>query len=445
MSGIVFFKTQDLDGIRKFYTGTLGLSLYLDQGKCLIFAHNGFLIGFCLGLESQTQGTITFLYDSKSLVDAAYERFRSISTTEPCVNALFGIYHFWASDPEGRVLEFQYFLKPEEIQTDSNEIVEILNEDSSKPKLLLTRLLPQKAMDKLQEVFELHANTSDRAMQIRELNEHIAGKDALVCLLNDRIDAELIAAADKLKVIANYAVGYNNIDLEAAKARNIAVCNTPGVLTESTADLAWALIMATARRIPESDKFSREGKFLGWEPLLFLGKDIHHKTLGILGMGRIGQAVARRAIGFGMDIIYHGPSTKELDFPAQYVEFDTLIREADILSLHLPLTPETRHMIGEKELRAMKPGAILINTARGAIVDEKMLIKALREGWIWAAGLDVYEEEPEIPAKLKELPNVLVLPHIGSASLETREAMGMLAARNAIAIIDGKQAPARVV
>jgi glyoxylate reductase len=445
MSGIVFFNTRDLEALRSFYLDSLGLNLWLDQGKCLIFEHNGFLVGFCIGESSQSQGTITFLYDSKKLVDTAYERYKSISTSAPCVNSSFRIYHFWGADPEGRILEFQYFMKASEIQEDNSGIVEILNPDASKPKLLLTRLLPQKAMEKLKEAFEVHANTSERAMLAHEMKEHITGKDALVCLLSDTIDRSLIEATDKLKVIANYAVGYNNIDLEAAKARGIAVCNTPGVLTESTADLAWALIMASARCIPQSDKYTREGKFVGWEPLLFLGKDVHHKTLGILGMGRIGQAVARRAVGFGMKVIYHGPQIKELNIPAQYVDFETLLRESDILSLHLPLSSVTRHLIGEKELKAMKPGAILINTARGAIVDEKILIKALSEGWIWAAGLDVYEDEPEIPADLKRLSNVVILPHIGSASMETREEMGMMAARNAIAVIQGKEAPARVV
>lgn len=323
--------------------------------------------------------------------------------------------------------------------------MDILNPDPTKPKLLLTRMLPDRSMQELLDYFEVSANTSQRDLTREELQREITNKDALLCLLGDKIDAKLMDAAPKLKVISNYAVGYNNIDLSAAEARNIAVCNTPGVLTESTADLAWALIMTTTRRISESEKFTREGKFTGWEPLLFLGQDVHHKTLGILGMGRIGQAVARRAVGFGMKIIYHTREAKEVDFAAELVDFETLLRKSDILSLHLPLTDETRHLIGERELHLMKKSAVLINTARGAIVDEPVLIRALKERWIFAAGFDVYEREPYIPQELMELPNVVLLPHIGSASLETREAMGHLAARNAIAIVSGTPAPARVI
>lgn len=445
MSGIVFFKSKDLRMMRDFYQNKLGMKLWLDQGKCLIFSHLGMLIGFCQSDVAETEGTITFLYDSIALVDAAHARHRDVATSPAKLNPAFNIYHFWAKDPEGRTLEFQYFLKPSEIEGARKATIEILNPDSAKPKLLLTRMLPEAAMQELEDFFEIHANTGDCTLPRAELIEHIADKDALLCLLIDEIDAEVIKAAAKLKVISNYAVGYNNIDLDAAKACGIAICNTPGVLTESTADLAWALILATARRIPESESFTREGKFVGWEPLLFLGQDVHHKTLGILGMGRIGQAVARRASGFGMRVIYHAKDSKELDFAAELVDFDTLLREADVLSLHLPLNSQTKHLIGETELKAMKRSAILINTARGAIVDESALIRALQEGWIFAAGLDVYEQEPEIPDVLKSLPNAVLLPHIGSASFETREQMGSLAAKNAIAILQGNDAPARVL
>jgi glyoxylate reductase len=444
MSGIVFFKSKDLRMIRDFYQDKLGLKLWLDQGKCMIFEHRGMLIGFCQSEVAESQGTITFLYDSIALVDAAYLRYQDLATSPAKLNPAFNIYHFWAEDPEGRTLEFQYFLKAGE-QNPGQDVIEVLNEDPAKPKLLLTRLLPEKAMNELKDFFEVHANIAHRNLSKTELIAHIADKAALLCLLGDDIDESLMNAAAKLKVISNYAVGYNNIDLQAAKARGIAVCNTPGVLTESTADLAWALIMATARRIPESESFTREGNFVGWEPLLFLGQDVHQRTLGILGMGRIGQAVARRARGFDMKVIYHSPHDKELDFAAERVDFETLLLESDILSLHLPLKPETKHLIGEKELKTMKRSAILINTARGAIVDERVLIRALQEGWIFAAGFDVYEHEPEIPQALKELPNAVLLPHIGSASLETREQMGSLAARNAIAIVQGTEAPARVV
>ncbi|MDY0298864.1 MAG: D-glycerate dehydrogenase [Candidatus Cloacimonadaceae bacterium] len=444
MSGIVFFKTQSLHATKKFYLNKLGLKLWLDQGECHIYAHDDMLIGFCKAEYSSTQGTITFLYDSQTLVDKAYTQFKDISTTAPKLNPKFRIYHFWGKDHENRTLEFQYFLKPDE-DIEYRNPIEILNPTSNKPKLLLTRMLPQNAVDILQKTFEVHANLAQRALLHNELIDNIADKHALLCLLNDRIDASVIEPAKCLKVISNYAVGYNNIDLEVAKNYGIAVCNTPGVLTESTADLAWALIMATSRRTVESDVFTRCGKFTGWEPLLFLGQDVHHRTLGILGMGRIGKAVAQRAVGFGMRIIYSGPSEKALDFEAEYVDFNTLLKESDILSLHLPLTDRTKHLISENELKQMKPSAILINTARGAIIDEKMLIHALREKWIFAAGLDVYEHEPEIPSELALLSNVVLLPHIGSASLDTRQKMGTLAAENAIAIITGKDAPARVI
>lgn len=445
MSGIVFFKTRNLPLMREFYHHKLGMKLWRDQGKCLIFAYREMLIGFCQAETAELTGTITLLYNSQLEVNHVYERQRDIATTEPKLNSAFKIYHFWAKDPEGRDLEFQYFLRPEETEELDHRTVEILNPDPAKPKLLLTRMLPDRSMQELLDYFEVSANTSQRDLTRRELMMEISNKEALICLLGDKIDAELMDGAPKLRVISNYAVGYNNIDLRAAKVRNIAVCNTPGVLTETTADLAWALIMTTTRRINESEKFTREGKFRGWEPLLFLGQDVHHKTLGILGMGRIGQAVARRAVGFGMKIIYHARVAKELDFAAELVDFETLLKESDILSLHLPLTDETRHLIGERELHLMKKSAVLINTARGAIVDEPVLIRALQERWIYAAGFDVYEREPYIPRELMELSNVVLLPHIGSASLETREAMGHLAARNAIAIVSGTQAPARVI
>ncbi|NLO44301.1 MAG: D-glycerate dehydrogenase [Candidatus Cloacimonetes bacterium] len=323
--------------------------------------------------------------------------------------------------------------------------IEILNPDATKPKLLLTRLIPQNAIDLLGEVFEIHANTAPRGLSRKELLASVSEMDALLCLLSDRIDAELIDRAKKLKVVSNYAVGYNNIDLEAAKEKGIVVCNTPGVLTESTADIAWALVMAAARRIPESEIFLRQGKFTGWEPMLYLGQDLHNQTLGILGMGRIGQAVARRATGFGMRIIYHSRTPKELDFEAELVDFETLLKESDILSLHSPLTPETDGMIGAKELAMMKKSAVLINTARGQIVDEKAMIAALKNKEIFSAGLDVYAQEPYIPDELMQLENVVMLPHIGSASFKTRSDMGELAAKNAIAVVRGKEPPTRVV
>lgn len=315
-----------------------------------------------------------------------------------------------------------------------------------KPKLFLTRMIPQPGIDLLKEVYEISCNHEDRALSRQELIAGVQDADALLCLLTDSIDREVMDAAPRLKVISNYAVGYNNIDVAYATQKGIRVCNTPGVLTETTADLTWALILAAARRIPESDSYTRKGLFRGWEPLLMLGQDVFGKTLGILGMGRIGQAVSRRALGFGMKIIYYSPETdpSTLDFPAEKVDFATLILQSDILSLHAPLTDETRHMIGKAELKMMKSSAILINTARGPLVDEMALIDALRDGQIFAAGLDVYEQEPDFSMAMLELRNLVLLPHIGSASIETRTRMAIMAARNAIAVIQGQEPPAVV-
>lgn len=315
-----------------------------------------------------------------------------------------------------------------------------------KPKLFLTRMIPQPGIDLLKEVFEISCNHEDRALFRQELIAGVQDADALLCLLTDSIDREVMDAAPRLKVISNYAVGYNNIDVAYATQKGIRVCNTPGVLTETTADLTWALILAAARRIPESDSYTREGLFRGWEPLLMLGQDVFGKTLGILGMGRIGQAVSRRALGFGMKIIYYSPDTdpSTLDFPAEKVDFATLLLQSDILSLHAPLTDETRHMIGKAELKMMKSSAILINTARGPLVDEMALIDALRDGQIFAAGLDVYEQEPDFSMAMLEHRNLVLLPHIGSASIETRTRMAIMAAHNAIAVIQGQEPPAVV-
>ncbi len=315
-----------------------------------------------------------------------------------------------------------------------------------KPRLFLTRKLPEKAMQRLNEAFDLKFNPEDRALSKKELREGVKDAEALICLLTDNIDREVIMAAGCMKVISCYSVGFNNIDLETATARGIAVCNTAGVLTQSTADLTWALIMATCRRISESERFLREGKFKAWEPLLMLGQDVHHKTLGILGMGRIGKAVAQRAAGFEMRIIYYngGREAVALPFEAEAVDLETLLKEADILSLHTPLTSETKHLIGKAQLELMKPTSVLINTARGAIVDEAELIKALQEKRIFGAGFDVYEQEPYLPPELLALENVVLLPHIGSASIETRTQMGLMAAENALAVLQNRKPPSRV-
>jgi len=315
-----------------------------------------------------------------------------------------------------------------------------------KPKLFITRYIPEEAIKRLEEVFEVEIFPENRAITHEELKEKVKDIDALICLLTDNIDHEIIEAASNLKCISVYAVGYNNIDVETATKHGIVICNTPGVLTETTADLAWALIMSCARRIVEADCFVREGKFQGWEPMLMLGNDIFGKTLGIIGMGRIGRAVAHRALGFDMKVIYYDPQVDPESLPSDYVSVDltTLCQNSDFISIHTPLTPETRHLIGEKEFNLMKPTAILINTARGPIIDEQTLISALKEHKIAGAGLDVYENEPVIPEELIKLSNVILLPHIGSASYETRTKMALLAAENAIAVIEGKNPPARV-
>ncbi len=313
-----------------------------------------------------------------------------------------------------------------------------------KPRLVLTRAIPEAAINKLREYFELWVNPYNRPMSHAELRAELPNAEAMICLLTDDINRDVINSAPKLKVISAYAVGYNNIDVDYATSKYIAVCNTAGALTESTADLTWALIMATCRRITESEAFLRSGKFRAWEPMLMLGQDVYNKTLGIIGMGRIGQAVARRASGFNMKILYSGKSPKELPFPAEWVSFEYLMKNADVISLHAPLNKDTKHLINKAAIAMMKPSSVLINTARGAIVDENELILALSEKRIFAAGFDVYEHEPMIPEELLKLDNVVLLPHIGSASIETRTAMGIMAAENAIAIMEGRRAPSQV-
>ena len=316
----------------------------------------------------------------------------------------------------------------------------------SKPKIFVTRLLPEAALRRLEEVFTVDLHRENSPVPRTRLLEAVQDAEALLCLLTDAIDREVLDAAPRLKCVSNYAVGYNNIDVDYATQRGIAVCNTPGVLTETTADLAWALLMDCARRIAESDRFVRAGKFAGWEPLLLLGHDVFGKTLGIVGMGRIGQAVACRAAGFNMRVLFYDPSAALSTLPKDWesVSLEELCQKSDFISVHAPLTPQTQHLIGAREFALMKPSAILINTARGPILDEAALVRALRENRIAGAGLDVYEQEPQIPTELLALDNVVLLPHIGSASIETRTKMGLLAAENAIAVIQGRTPPARI-
>lgn len=314
-----------------------------------------------------------------------------------------------------------------------------------KPKIYVTRLLPKPGMDLLAEVFDVEVNPHDRVVTREELLEGVKGKDALLSLLTDTIDAEVMDAEPKLKVIANYAVGFNNIDVAAATERGIPVTNTPGVLTDTTADLAFTLLVATARRIVEADKFMRAGKYQGWAPMLFLGQDIHHKTLGIVGFGRIGQAMAKRAMGFEMKILYtdaqRAPKEVEEKYGAEFTTLEDLLRRSDFVSLHVPLLESTRHLISDAQFDMMKKTAILINTARGPVVDEKALVRALKAGKIAGAGLDVFEREPEFEPELAEMDNVIMVPHIASASVETRTKMATMAAENAIAVIKGEVPP----
>jgi glyoxylate reductase len=315
-----------------------------------------------------------------------------------------------------------------------------------RPRVFVTRRLPGDALDRLAREAEVDLWPGDVPPPYDALVEHAARADALICLLTDRIDAALIDAAPALRVISTVAVGYDNIDVAAATRRGIPVGNTPGVLTETTADLAFALILATARRIVDADRFVRDGLWRTWDPNLLLGYDVYGATLGIIGFGKIGRAVARRAHGFGMRVLcttrtqIDGPAA-----PAQSVALDDLLRASDFVSLHVPLTPDTTRMIGERELRLMKPTAILINTARGGVIDQPALVRALSEGWIAGAGLDVAAVEPVPPGDaLLRAPNTVLLPHIGSASHATRERMAAMAVDNTLAALRNEPLPNRV-
>lgn len=308
-------------------------------------------------------------------------------------------------------------------------------------RVYLTREIPDKGIELLQEEHELDVYRGDAPPSKQEIIEHVGDMEGLLCLLTDPIDRDVLDAAPDLQAISTYAVGYDNIDIEEATRRGIPVGNTPGVLTETTADLAWALLMAAARRIPEGDDMVRRGDFKGWGPKVLLGSDIHGKALGIVGAGRIGQAVGQRAAGFDMDILYHSRSRKpsfEEECSARYVELDELVATADFVTLHVPLTDDTYHLIGEEELAAMKNTAYLVNTARGECVDEKALVAALENDGIAGAALDVFEHEPELTPGLAGLDNVVLAPHAGSASIETRTEMAVIAAENLLAGLRGE-------
>ncbi|HEX8393126.1 MAG TPA: D-glycerate dehydrogenase [Longimicrobium sp.] len=301
-------------------------------------------------------------------------------------------------------------------------------------RIVCTFTLPDEAVDLLRPLGPIAGPEGWR--------ESLADAEALLCLMTERVDADLLAAAPRLRIVANAVVGYEHVDLAACRARGVTVTNTPGVLTDATADVAFALILGTLRGVSSAERSVREGGFDGWRFDGYLGADLAGRTLGIYGMGRIGQAVARRAAPFGMRVIYHSrtrlDAAAEAALGARWVEFDELLSSSDVLSLHAPLTPQTRHVIDADAMLRMRRGAFLINTARGPLVDEAALVDALRDGHLAGAGLDVYEREPAVHPGLLDLPNVMLLPHIGSATVETRGRMAMLAARNVHAVLSGQ-------
>ncbi|GJQ24138.1 D-glycerate dehydrogenase [Candidatus Brocadia sapporoensis] len=310
----------------------------------------------------------------------------------------------------------------------------------------ITRQIPEEGITLLKNsCLTVEMNPYDRSLTYDELLQQVEGRDAILTMLSDRLDARLINDAKNLKVIANYAVGYDNIDVKAATAKGIVVTNTPGVLTDSTADMAWALLFSVTRRIVEGDKLTRAGKFTGWAPMMLLGGDLIGKTLGIVGAGRIGTAMAMRSRGWEMRVLYTTRSSRnailEENLHAKRVDLETLLKESDFISIHAPLSEKTRHLIGAKELSLMKRTAYLINTGRGAVIDEVALISALRNKRIAGAGLDVYEEEPKLKPGLAELDNVVLAPHLGSATVETRTKMSLMAAENIIAVLNGQKPP----
>ncbi len=299
-----------------------------------------------------------------------------------------------------------------------------------KSKVLLTRALMPEAVELLQADFDLEIGNTERMLTKDELMDRIQGKDVVISMLADPLDRETLDAAPGLKLIANYAVGYNNIDIPCTIEKNIPVVHTPDVLTDATADMAFALLLSVARRIPEAHSYVVKGKFIAWEPDLLLGLELTGKTVGIVGMGRIGQAFARRCRGFGLKILYTSrtrlPEEKEVELSATYVTLEELLRQSDFVSLHVPLTDATHHLIDAERLALLKSNAILINTARGPVVDESALITILKERRIYGAGLDVYEREPEVPEELRDLDNCVLLPHIGSATREARLKMAQI-------------------
>src|SRR5690348_9030071 len=314
-----------------------------------------------------------------------------------------------------------------------------------KPRVLVTKRIYPEAIEYLREHCDVDYVNNDEGLSAEELEARIAGKQAVVSQLMNKFSADVIARLEGVKIIANVAVGFDNIDVPAATRHRILVTNTPDVLTETTADFAFALLLAAARRVVEGHQFVHAGEWRKWSIDLLVGHDVHHKTLGIFGLGRIGQAMARRGRGFSMRVLYHdavqAPEAIERELQAEFVSKERLLHEADFVSLHVPLSEATRKLIGEAELRQMKKTAILVNTSRGPVVDETAAARALKEGWIGGAGLDVFEREPEVNPTLLELGNVTVAPHIASASVDTRREMSLLAARNAVAALEGRRPP----
>ena len=314
----------------------------------------------------------------------------------------------------------------------------------SEPKIVVTRRIPEPAVEILREAGDVWVSPDDRPLEVSELHDAISGADVVVTLLHDKVDdAFLDAAGDQLRAVCNVAVGFDNIDVPAATKRGVLVTNTPAVLTEATADLAMTLILAVTRRIGEGERLIRSREPWSWHMFMLLGTGLQGKTLGVVGMGAIGQSLARRAKAFGMEIVYsdarQAPAEVEQELGARRVELDELLRTADVVSIHAPLMDETRHLIKADTLGLMKESAYLVNSARGPIIDEAALVDALKAGKIAGAGLDVYENEPETHPGLVDLDNVVLLPHLGSATIETRTAMGVLAAENAVLALRGER------
>ena len=314
-----------------------------------------------------------------------------------------------------------------------------------KPIVTVTGVLPGPALEKLKPHCELRINATGEAYSEADLTRLAESSSALITFLTDKVGRGVIEAGKDLKIIANYGAGYNNIDLACAKEKGVWVTNTPGVLHETTADLTWALILSAARRIVPADRYTRQNLFKGWGSRLFLGGDVYGKTLGVVGCGEIGRAVARRAKGFSMPVLYHQrhrlPVDEEKELGAKFVSLEDLLRDSDFVTLHVPLTEETHHLIGEKEFAMMRPAAYFIHTARGKVVDDNALVDALKNNRIAGAGLDVYENEPQLAEGLMELDNVVLLPHIGSASEETRTRMALIAATNVLDALAGNPPP----